>query len=200
MNVVIAVIVENTLDQAALQRNDLCKKLDRDRSSALQRIYEVFQMSDRDGDQLVSREEFLDALKDPEVMKNLHSVEIDMRGAEGLFDILDYDDSGSLDVTEFIEGCMRARGGAKAKDVLALQCDLWRTQQGVQVELQALQDMMSRRFQRIDEEFEPLRRVILGEETPSQGTARLSSHPSQHGGDGTITAQLSVENAMHVPR
>lgn len=171
MNVVIAVIVENTLDQAALQRNDVMKKLDRDRSSALQRIYEVFQMSDKNGDQLVSRDEFMAALKEPEVMRNFHSVEIDLRGAEGLFDILDYDDSGSLDMTEFIEGCMRARGGAKAKDVLALQCDLWRTQQGVRVELQALREMMNRRFQRINEEFEPLRKYILGdEEPPSQGT------------------------------
>merc|ERR1719265_2905369 len=162
MNVIIAVIVENTLDQATLQRQDLSRKIDRERTTALQRIYEVFRMSDKNGDQLVSREEFMAALKEPEVMRNFYSVEIDLRGAEGLFDILDYDDSGSLDVTEFIEGCMRARGGAKAKDVLALQCDLWRTQQGVRVELQALREMMNRRFQRIDDEFEPLRRHILG--------------------------------------
>merc|ERR1719191_470869 len=100
----------------------------------------------------------MNALKDPDVMRNLQSVEIDMRCAEGLFDILDYDDSGSLDVTEFIEGCMRARGGAKAKDVLALQCDLWRTQQGVKTELQALQGLMNKRFAILDQEFEPLRR------------------------------------------
>merc|ERR1719331_3469557 len=101
----------------------------------MEKIYEVFVISDKDGDGGVSREEFLVALKNPEVMRNLHSVEIDMRGAEGLFDILDYDDSGNLDVTEFIEGCMRARGDAKAKDILALQCDLWRTQQWVRNEL-----------------------------------------------------------------
>merc|ERR1719265_3060719 len=175
MNVIIAVIVENTLDQATLQRQDLSRKIDRERTTALQRIYEVFQMSDKNGDQLVSRDEFMAALKEPEVMRNFHSVEIDLRGAEGLFDILDYDDSGSLDMTEFIEGCMRARGGAKAKDVLALQCDLWRTQQGVRVELQALRDLMNRRFQRIDEEFEPLRKYVLGDEPPSQGTSRVNT-------------------------
>lgn len=131
-------------------------------------------MSDKNGDKLVSREEFMAALKEPEVMRNFYSVEIDLRGAEGLFDILDYDDSGSLDVTEFIEGCMRARGGAKAKDVLALQCDLWRTQQGVKSELQALRDMMSRRFLRLDEEFAPLRKHILGEDD-SRGGSNPSS-------------------------
>merc|ERR1719379_478044 len=153
MNVVIAVIVQNTLDQAEWMRADITKKLDRDRNFALQKIYEVFRISDRDGDQLVSREEFLVALKDPEVMKNLHSVEIDMRGAEGLFDILDYDDSGSLDVTEFIEGCMRARGDAKAKDVLALQCALWRTQGVVKHELENLHKMMNDRFASCVESF-----------------------------------------------
>merc|ERR1719463_444965 len=124
-------------------------------------MLEVFRIADKDGSGDLTKDEFIEALKKPDVMKLLYEVEIDMRGAEGLFDILDYDDSGSLDVTEFIEGCMRARGGAKAKDVLALQCDLWRTQQGVKSELQALRDMMSRRFGRLEEEFEPLRRHFL---------------------------------------
>merc|ERR1711881_123622 len=133
-------IVENTLDQALLQKNDISKQLESERKNALEKIYEVFRIADVDGDGELTKEEFLVALRDPEVMKNLHEVEIDMRGAEGLFDILDYDESGNLDVTEFIEGCMRARGDAKAKDVLAVQCDLWRTQQWVRNELQQMSD------------------------------------------------------------
>ena len=41
------------------------------------------------------------------------SLYIGKKGAEALFDILDYDESGCLDMNEFIEGMMRARGEAR---------------------------------------------------------------------------------------
>merc|ERR1719428_2546084 len=161
MNVVIAVIVQNTLDQAVLKKSDISKKLEGERKKALENIYEVFRIADTDGNGELTKEEFLVALRDPEVMKNLHEVEIDMRGAEGLFDILDYDESGNLDVTEFIEGCMRARGDAKAKDVLAVQCDLWRTTQWVRQQLDSVNSNMMSRFDRFEENLKVLKQAIL---------------------------------------
>merc|ERR1712139_292652 len=142
-----------TLDQAVLQKDDITKKLETERRNSLEKIYEVFRIADADGNGELTKEEFINALGDPEVIKYLHQVEIDMRGAEGLFDILDYDESGSLDTAEFIEGCMRARGDAKAKDVLAVQCDLWRTQQWVRTELDKVNTNMMSRFDRFEETF-----------------------------------------------
>merc|ERR1719428_1795375 len=167
MNVVIAVIVQNTLDQAVLKKSDISKKLEGERKKALENIYEVFRIADTDGNGELTKEEFLVALRDPEVMKNLHEVEIDMRGAEGLFDILDYDESGNLDVTEFIEGCMRARGDAKAKDILALQCDLWRTQQWVRNELQQMTDTVFGRFCKLEAEIHSISSCFIEEEVPT---------------------------------
>lgn len=179
MNVVIAVIVENTLDQAITQQNDVAKKLDKERQTALQKIYEVFLIADKDRSGELTKDEFLEALHNADVMKLLYEVEIDMRGAEGLFDILDYDESGSLDVTEFIEGCMRARGDAKAKDVLALQCDLWRTQQWVRTELMQMSDTVLGRFCTLEAEINSISSSFLDEEIKAlpadgSGTGRSS--------------------------
>merc|ERR1719197_1403854 len=101
------------------------------------------------------------ALQNKSVMTNLHAVEIDLRSAEGLFDIMDYDDSGHLDVTEFIEGCMRARGDAKAKDVLAVQCDLWRTQEWVRTELDKVNQNMMQRFDSFENNLQTLLRDYI---------------------------------------
>merc|ERR1719487_2095589 len=116
----------------------------------------VFQLADADGNSELTKMEFTAALQDKEVRRNLHDVGIDLRSAEGLFDILDYDMSGDLDIKEFIDGCMRARGDAKAKDVLAAQCDLWRTQQWVQEQLEAVDQELDRRFQALEDMMRPI--------------------------------------------
>merc|ERR1712072_1247753 len=67
----------------------------------------------------------------PGVMKYFHDVDINVADVEGLFDILDLDESGVLSPEEFIEGCVRARGEARNKEVMKLQCELWRMYRGI---------------------------------------------------------------------
>merc|ERR1711881_334263 len=82
--------------------------------------------------------EFQEALERPDVNTHLHEIGVDVRQAENLFDILDYDDSGALDASEFLEGVLKARGEAKAKDVLAVQCDMWRSEKKLMQDLASL--------------------------------------------------------------
>merc|ERR1719482_1172123 len=91
MNVVVAVVVEKTLD--------------------------VFRAADVDGDGFLTKEEFLEAMRVPSVLRRLHEVDINVADVEGLFDILDHDESGELTPEEFIDGCVRARGEARNKEV-----------------------------------------------------------------------------------
>merc|ERR1711862_485555 len=99
---------------------------------AMCKVSQVFELSDHDGDGEVTRAEFNHALENAEVVEYLHRVNVDVRQAESLFDILDYDESGSLDAAEFVEGVMTARGEAESKDLLAVQCDLWKSEQRIQ--------------------------------------------------------------------
>lgn len=149
MNVMIAVIVENTLENASALKHDAAKAMDKETEKALSKIFEVFTIADVNNDGGVSKDEFLKALQNHEVLGLLSEVQIDLVGAEELFDILDFDESGELDVHEFLDGCMRARGPARSKDILALQCDLWRTQQFVEEKIQNLQDTLEGRFMKL---------------------------------------------------
>lgn len=127
MNVVIAVVVESTLDKALNDDSAENQKKEKDKKAAIMKIYEVFRAADADGNGMLTREEFLNALKDNVVNQNLHEVGIDVRRAENLFDVLDLDESGLLDVREFVEGVLRARGPALSKDLLCIHCDLLRS-------------------------------------------------------------------------
>jgi len=89
-----------------------------------------------DGDGELTQVEFLQSLENPSVIQHLHEVDVDVRQAENLFDILDFDESGSLNAEEFIEGLMTARGEAKAKEVLAVQCDMWKVERKLQESMQ----------------------------------------------------------------
>merc|ERR1711959_392993 len=161
MNVVVAVIVENTLDQALHQKKDLNQKADEERQQATEKILNVFTAADQDGNGELTKGEFLAALERPNVISYLHEVGVDVRQAENLFDILDYDDSGALDASEFLEGVLKARGEAKAKDVLAVQCDMWRSEKKLMQDLRSLRHNVSNEYKALHEEVAKVKKVGL---------------------------------------
>jgi len=132
LHVVVAIIVQNTLTHASNRTEEEASARRAKEQDALVKIVQIFELADEDGNGEVSREEFQKALENPEVVENLHKVNVDVRQAENLFDILDYDESGSLDSAEFVEGVMTARGEAESKDLLAMQCDLWKSELRIQ--------------------------------------------------------------------
>merc|ERR1712139_494251 len=105
-----------TMDQAVNRKDELVKKADAERRAAAASIYSVFRSADADGDGKLTKDELVAALELSNVVEYIHEVGIDARQAENLFDILDYDESGYLDAREFVEGMLKVRGEAKAKD------------------------------------------------------------------------------------
>jgi len=161
MNVVVAIIVENTLDQAVHQKNDLQLKAEEERQKAASKILDIFNAADVDGDNEVTKAEFNQALERPDVVTYLHEVGVDVRQAGNLFDILDYDDSGALDASEFLEGVLKARGEAKAKDVLAVQCDMWRSEKKLMQDLASLKSVASHEYKALEKEVSQIKKIGL---------------------------------------
>lgn len=160
MNVIVAVIVEGTLEQAHDRTTESVKptlldKAELDKVGA--KISEMFCATDANSDGQVSKEEFMSSLHRQDVISYLSDVGIDMRQAENLFDILDYDNSGSLDADEYSRGVLKARGEAQAKDVLGLQCELWRYELKIKEELQTLCIRVNTDMAKVDEEVDLLR-------------------------------------------
>eukprot|EP00747_Dinoflagellata_sp_TGD_P222361 gnl/TRDRNA2_/TRDRNA2_94065_c0_seq1.p1 gnl/TRDRNA2_/TRDRNA2_94065_c0~~gnl/TRDRNA2_/TRDRNA2_94065_c0_seq1.p1 ORF type:complete len:590 (+),score=112.45 gnl/TRDRNA2_/TRDRNA2_94065_c0_seq1:67-1770(+) len=145
MNVVIAVVIEATVGKALHHMENYVKIAAEERQQAIVNICEVFWVTNPDGTGHLTKAKFLQALEDEDVVRRLHEVGIDVRQADSLFDLLDFDRSGELDVYEFTEGVLEARGPAEAMDVLRMKYDLQRFHDKVKNDIRAahqgIQDM-----------------------------------------------------------
>jgi voltage-gated sodium channel len=184
-NVIVAVIVENAVSTALKDAEDLEKQAEQERVKACEHILQIFTEADTDGNCELSSSEFQAALKKPSVKSWLAAVGIDVRQAETLFDILDYDGSGVLDFNEFVEGVMKARGTASAQDILAVHCDVWRSEFKVLSRVNSLQEEVARLRDESREQFEQLKRMLACQQGGDSSasitpvTSRSRSRPSQ---------------------
>lgn len=99
-------------------------------------------------------------IRNEDVKRYLHQLGIDLRQAENLFSILDYDESDSLDAEEFVGGMLKAVGIARAKDVLALQCDCWRSEKKVRQHLATVRRHAEAQMTAIESGVSALRRDV----------------------------------------
>lgn len=157
MNVVVAVIVENTLDQAGAQRAKFEQKAKESKENAAATIYKAFRAADVDSDGTVTKEEFIKGIQNEETARCLHQIGIDVRQAEHLFTLLDYDESGALDVDEFVGGMMKAVGPARSRDVLAIECDGLRVEKKVKAKIEALRKQTDVNMTSVEEGVKNLR-------------------------------------------
>merc|ERR1719487_119550 len=118
---IIGVIVENTLAMARSNDEKQRKQQERDRMKVLGHLREVFEVADEDGSGTLTQQEVKEAIANPEVANRLRLIDFPVDDPDEVFMLLDVDSSGELSIDEFISGCMRLKGPAKSKDLLAVQ-------------------------------------------------------------------------------
>eukprot|EP00400_MALV-I_sp_L67-5_P000020 gene20-395_t len=138
LNLVIGVIVENTLAAARNNEEKIRKQQDRESARVLNHLRDIFEMADEDGSGTLTIEEFHEALRNPDVVNKLKLIDLPVSDAEELFMVLDHDGSGELSVDEFIGGCVRLKGNAKSKDLLAIKISI----EGLAKRLDGLEDKL----------------------------------------------------------
>merc|ERR1712228_910827 len=74
----------------------------------------------------ISFDEFVARLQTPMMDVYFKNLDIDKSDAQDLFHLIDINNSGAVDWEEFINGCLRLRGPAKAIDLAAFQHDFKR--------------------------------------------------------------------------
>jgi voltage-gated sodium channel len=148
MNIVIGVIVENTLQAAAQNEDKLREIMEKELHDNLTMLREIFLEADVDQDGMMSRDEFRLCMDRSDVQEKLSVMELPGEEAADLFNILDEENKGEIDIEAFIGGALKLKGSAKSKDMM-----------GVVVS----QRSMLRRVERIEsslQRLEPLANVI----------------------------------------
>merc|ERR1719271_1444607 len=126
LNLVTGVILENVMAVSSAEDDEKMRKQEEARLKTMKIIRTVFELADADKNGELTLAEFQSALLDEEVVQHLTNVDIPRYEAEDLFLLLDVDRNGFVSIEEFVEGCMRVKGEAKAKHLLALQYDVHR--------------------------------------------------------------------------
>lgn len=121
LNLVVGIIVENTLASARNNEEKVKQQQEKERKRILEHLHEIFDYAEKTKKNEITKESFMACLKRPEVSKKLKLIDLPMSEAEELFKVLDSDNQGTLDIEEFIGGCLRLKGSAKSKDLLNVQ-------------------------------------------------------------------------------
>eukprot|EP00929_Paragymnodinium_shiwhaense_P007628 TRINITY_DN111537_c0_g1_i1.p1 TRINITY_DN111537_c0_g1~~TRINITY_DN111537_c0_g1_i1.p1 ORF type:complete len:604 (-),score=164.91 TRINITY_DN111537_c0_g1_i1:156-1967(-) len=121
LNLIVGVVVENTIHTAAADEEAVMGKKENERAGVINNLRQIFEEADADGSGSLTIEEVREAIHKPDIYLKLRMIDFPVDDPEQIFDVLDYDFSGELTIDEFISGCIRMKGDAKAKDLLVVQ-------------------------------------------------------------------------------
>eukprot|EP00927_Polykrikos_kofoidii_P051229 TRINITY_DN45015_c0_g1_i1.p1 TRINITY_DN45015_c0_g1~~TRINITY_DN45015_c0_g1_i1.p1 ORF type:complete len:664 (+),score=95.39 TRINITY_DN45015_c0_g1_i1:65-2056(+) len=132
VNAVTGVFVESALRSAEASQKGILASM----------ANSIFKKADRKKAGSINRDEFLTALHSDEMQTYFKTIDVAISDAEKVFDIIDIDESGTIEVDEFVSGVFRLKGPAKALDFVAF-LRVWQSaQEHMIVELTELRSVV----------------------------------------------------------
>ncbi|CAE7380347.1 Scn10a [Symbiodinium microadriaticum] len=120
IRVVTALFIKETLASAANDAELVIEETRRNAVEYQEKLEELFQIVDDDGDGHLTPQEFVEAMSLPSVQQYMKFLDVSVRDVRPLFDILSEGD-GLITIAEFCKGLMQLKGQARALDIVILQ-------------------------------------------------------------------------------
>jgi len=120
MNIVTGIFVETALHAPEDDQDAVLKEEWANEDSNMSKIMDALEGADIDGNGLLNSRELKKFLKSSGGKELIIQLGVDDLQVWGLFKLLDIGDTGSVELQEFIMGCLRLRGPAKSVDVTTL--------------------------------------------------------------------------------
>jgi len=133
MNIITGFFVESALKNTRIA-NDV------DMVNSMRQLFTVI---DKEDTGQVSWTQFERHLQNPQMELYFQAVDLDISEAKGLFRLLDLDENGEISADEFVMGCLRLRGPAKAIDLATLMFENRRMRQHWKAQVETLQGLVA---------------------------------------------------------
>jgi len=117
VNIVTGVFVECAMQNSQLDRETIIQEELQRKQIYIRCMQEMFEALDADGNGEIGLVEFQAAILDERMVANFNALGLEITEVETLFSLLDRDSSCSIDMEEFLVGCMRLKGEAKSLDL-----------------------------------------------------------------------------------
>jgi len=121
VNIVTSVFVEVTVASAQSDREAMTQDAETVKESLTNSMREIFAEVDGAMDGVITIAELDEALVDPRLKSCLVAMDLDVDHIKELFVLCDLDQSGIVDIDEFVDGAMRLGGAASSLDVASLK-------------------------------------------------------------------------------
>jgi voltage-gated sodium channel len=121
MNVVVGIIVENTLAAAEVADSVVEQQLGQQRKKAIVKLEEILKMSDVDRTGEISKEDLLALGESPVVLEQLQKIGLQFNEALEIFNLLDYERRNRIELVRFAASCHELVGGAKRRDIVQVE-------------------------------------------------------------------------------
>lgn len=126
LNVIVAIIVESVMKDTIMETDvEKTRLMKEARTDMMQQLTALFNEVAADG-KAISLEDWSAAVELPHVQRFFACYGLDKEYAVSLFDILDVDQNGTVDFSEFLPVMLRGVMEVKHFDVIAIQADIWR--------------------------------------------------------------------------
>jgi len=128
VNIVTGVFLENAMES----RNDdgelIVQEELESKKRYLEYMLDLFHEMDDDASGSLSEEEFTARLNDERVLAYLNAMKLDVNDAGLLFQLIDTDNSGEVDLEKFLVGCYKLQGQARSLDTKMMQLEVRKIQ------------------------------------------------------------------------
>jgi len=121
LNLVTGAFVLETLQIAKTDAIEIYRHKDFERKMVYKHLRMLFFDADVDKSGVITRAEFMVMLRNPSLVADFEVLGISVAQAGELWDIIDQDCSGTIAAAEFITGCLKVRGAARAVDINPLK-------------------------------------------------------------------------------
>merc|ERR1719277_742574 len=114
MNVVAGLFLQSAIEQTQSDEEHVISCRLKEKQQFVDRLRKLFHHLNTCQKDSISLREFEAHLSDEHMQAFLNTFDIENADAWTLFKLLDVDGGGSVDIKEFVEGCIRLKGGAKS--------------------------------------------------------------------------------------
>eukprot|EP00931_Biecheleriopsis_adriatica_P121452 TRINITY_DN96539_c0_g1_i1.p1 TRINITY_DN96539_c0_g1~~TRINITY_DN96539_c0_g1_i1.p1 ORF type:complete len:649 (+),score=126.38 TRINITY_DN96539_c0_g1_i1:55-2001(+) len=121
LNVLTGIFCQAAIESAAADQENIIEFQLFEKQRYVETLEKLFSDFDDDLNGKCSLQEFETHLSNSTMQALLRSLEIEVRDALTLFELLDTDGTGEIDLDEFVTGCITLRGGAKAVHMEKMQ-------------------------------------------------------------------------------